>query len=138
MKAKKRNPFRLYIALAVAGLITLYLWPSLVAAMPLTAKNQLERAWKFAGDIGSYEYNSRVLQTDHPTPHLKNAGRSPRTKQITAKGMVDLPNKAMSMKLWTMGVDRDGIEVKVEGGKAYGRLNADGGWIEMENPGEGV
>ncbi|MCP4992875.1 MAG: DUF11 domain-containing protein, partial [Gammaproteobacteria bacterium] len=134
MKNKKHNPIRLYIALAIAGLVTLYLWPSLVVAMPLTAKHQLERAWRFASDIGSYDYSSAVLKTDHPTPHLKNAGRSPHTKRITAQGMVDLPNKVMSMKLWTVGVDKDGIEVKVENGKAYGRLNAEGGWIEMENP----
>lgn len=44
MKSIKRRSVKLYLALAVAGLITLYLWPSLVAATPVTSQQYLERA----------------------------------------------------------------------------------------------
>ena len=117
--SKKRIYVRLYFALAIAGLLTLWLWPSIVAAVPLTPNHQLERAWKFATDLGKYDYDSTVLQTDHPTPHLRNAGRSPNTQRVMAQGTVDLPNAAMSMKLWKIARDKDGIEVKVENGKAF-------------------
>ena len=45
MKLIKRHSVKLYLALAVAGVATLYLWPALVAAMPLTARHNLERAF---------------------------------------------------------------------------------------------
>ncbi len=134
MKTNKRNPIRLYLALAVVGLLTLYLWPSLVAAMPLTAKHQLERAWRYAGNAGSFEYHTDVLQTTHPTMRLENAGRSPQTRRMTAQGIVDRPNKAMQMKLWAPGAGRDGLEIKVENGKAFGRLDANAEWTEIDNP----
>ena len=139
-KFTEQNKVYAYVSLALIGLLTLILWPSLVAAMPLTAKNQLERAWRFASDIGSYKYSSTVIQTDHPIADLRNAGRSstagdnPDTKRVSAQGTVDLPNKTMSMKLWTVGIDQDGIEIKIENGKAYGRMNAEGGWVEMSDP----
>ncbi len=63
MKAKKKFTIRLYLLLALAGLLILNLWPSLVTAMPLTARQQLERAWRFANDVGSFEYRPEVLQT---------------------------------------------------------------------------
>ncbi|MCB9105597.1 MAG: hypothetical protein H6633_15375 [Anaerolineales bacterium] len=134
MHSSKRKTRNLYLALTITGLILLLLWPSLAAAMPLTAPHQLERAWRLAVDIGSYHYSSTVVQTDHPTADLRNAGRSAHVTHVSAQGAVDLPNKAMSMKLWTAGIDRDGIEVKVENGKAYGRMNAEGGWIEISDP----
>ncbi|MEM7030782.1 MAG: hypothetical protein AAF629_14545 [Chloroflexota bacterium] len=131
---KKRSSIRLYISLALAGLVMLWLWPSVVAALPLTPKDQLVRAWRFATDIGRYDYSSTVLKTDHPTHDIRNVGRTAETKRVMAQGSVDLSNQAISMKLWTVGIDKDGIEIKVENGKAYGRLNQEGGWIEMQNP----
>ena len=39
------------LVLALAAAAHSVFWPSLVAAMPLTAKHQLERAWRLAADI---------------------------------------------------------------------------------------
>lgn len=69
----------------------LYAWPSLAAAMPLTAKHRLEQDWRFAADMGRYRYSTDVLQTTHPTTRLENVGRHPSTKRLSAQGVVDRP-----------------------------------------------
>ncbi len=133
MKTIKRHSVRLYLALALAGLAMLYLWPSLVAAMPLTAKQQLERAWRLAADVGSYAYRTDAVQTSYPTPRLDNAGRSPRVERIWAEGMVDRPHNALTMKL-SLGAGQQPIELKVENGRAFGRAGTGDAWVEVDNP----
>jgi len=134
MLTNKRIHIRLYTSLALIGLLILYVWPSLVVALPLTAKHQLERAWRYAGDVGSYQYRTNVIQTTHPTARLENAGRHPKTQRLAAEGMVDRPNKTMTMKLWGQGRAGQALEVKVENGQAFGRTSATENWSEIDNP----
>jgi hypothetical protein len=135
MRTKKPSNIRIYyIALALAGLLTLYLWPSLVVAMPLTAKHHLERPWRTAADIGRFQYETTVLQTTRPTARLENAGRHSTIEPLMVQGMVDRPNKAMQIRLWSPGVGKNGIELKVESGQAFGhtdptRADSDGDFI---------
>ena len=133
---KKIKPYtsRLYLALALIGLLLLTGWPRLVEAMPLTAQHHVERAWRIAADAGRFEYDTVVVQTTHPTTRLENAGRHPTTRRMAAEGMVDRPNKAMQMRLWSPGAGRDGIELKVEGGQAFGRIDPNADWQEIPNP----
>jgi hypothetical protein len=130
----KQQSLKIYLTLAVVGLLTLYLWPSLVVAMPLTAKQQMQRTWRLAMDIGSFTYRTDVVQTSYPTPKLENAGRSPRVQEMWLEGTVDRPNDAITMKLW-LGTGRETIELKVENGQAYGRAESETEWTVVdENP----
>jgi hypothetical protein len=110
MKMPKRPPNRFYILLALAGLLVLYLRPAIVAAMPLTDQDRLERAWRYAGEVGSFEYRTDVVQTTHPTARLDNAGRHPSTKRFSVAGTMNQPAKTMEIKLWSPGSSQDGIE----------------------------
>ena len=135
MRIKKPSNIRIYyIALALAGFLTLYLWPSLVVAMPLTAKHRLEQAWRFTADAGRYDYDTTVLQTIRPTARLENAGRHSTTERMMAQGIVDRPNRMMQMRLWSPDTGKGGVEIKVEGGKAFGRTNTNAEWDEIPNP----
>jgi hypothetical protein len=135
MNHKHKTGYRyLYLTLALTGLLLLIGWPRLVEAMPLTAQHHLENAWRIAADMGRFEYDTSVVQTIRPTARLENAGRQPTTQHLTAEGMVDRPNKTMQMRLWSSGVGRDGIELKVVNGQAFGRTDSSTDWQEIPNP----
>ncbi|MEM7345968.1 MAG: hypothetical protein AAF485_17145 [Chloroflexota bacterium] len=132
----KRNPVKFYISLFVAGLTILYLWPSFVAANPLTTQQHLERAWKLANDIGVYTHRSEIFQTSHPTPRLENAGRSPKTERMITSGFVNLPQGEMHLTLDGLGGNQPAVEMKVEAGKAYGRHEGIEEWTVLEDSGQ--
>ena len=67
--------------------------------MLVTAKQQLDRAWRFAGDVGSYQCRADVVQTTHPTPRLENAGRQTKSTRLT----VELINGADHIFAMTQG-----------------------------------
>jgi hypothetical protein len=114
--------------------MALLLWPSLVTAVPVTRQQELDQAARLAGDVGTYQYRTDVLQTTHPTLRLENAGRQPETSRMTVDGAVDRANASMEMTIWAPGTGTDGLELKVLDGKAYGRSETDGEWTEIENP----
>jgi len=134
MKLRKRRSIRLYLLLALTGLALLNFWPSLVAVMPLTAQHHLERAWRFAADVDRFTYRTNVVQTTRPTAGLENAGSTATTQRFFAEGQVDRLNKAMALTLRGHSAGVRGLELKVEGGQAYGRLKAGDPWTEIENP----
>jgi len=111
MNLRKRSSIRLYICLILAGLLLSHFWPSLAAPLPLTDQQQLERAWRDAGDIGRFQYRTNVIQTIHPTARLSNAGRHSTTKHFSAAGMIDRSSQDMQLRLWAPGANRDGIEL---------------------------
>ncbi|MCP4543221.1 MAG: LamG domain-containing protein, partial [Chloroflexi bacterium] len=133
MNLKKRSSIRLYICLILAGLLLSHFWPSLAAPLPLTDQQRLKRAWRDAGDIGRYQYRTNVIQTIHPTARLSNAGRHSTTKHFSAAGMIDRSSQDMQLRLWSPGANRDGVELKVENGQAYGRLDATGDWTQVDD-----
>ncbi|MEM7034973.1 MAG: hypothetical protein AAF629_35865, partial [Chloroflexota bacterium] len=126
---------RSLLILATLGLLTLFLWPSLVAAVPLTTQNQFDRVWKLAQDIGRYEFSTNVAQTVHPTLHVKNIGRSPSTTHMTADGLVDMPGEIMEFNLRTQDGPREGIQIRMADGKAFGRATSQAEWTELEDSG---
>ena len=134
MHTSKYKNHRLYFTLALMGLLILFGWSRLVEAMPLTAKQHLEQAWRTAADVGRFEYQTSVEQTIRPTARLENAGRHPTRQQIRAEGWVNRPDNAMQLRLWSSQTGQHGIELKVEGEKAYGRLGAEEAWTEIPNP----
>ena len=133
---KNKSQFKIYffILLALLGLFTLIVRPFLVTAAPLTPKQQLERAWRFAADVGAYQYHADATQTTHPTARLENTGRHPQSERIQVEGALDLHNETMSLRLWNQSTSDDGLELKVEAGRAYGRLTAQEEWTEIDNP----
>ncbi len=82
MRTRAHTRNRLYISLALLGLALLALWPSVASAMPLNARQWLERAWRHASAVGQFEYATDVRQTTHPTARLSNAGRSSEARWI--------------------------------------------------------
>lgn len=120
--------------IALVGLMALLLWPTLVTAVPLTPKQQVDRAWRFAGDVGSYQYRTDVVQTTNPTARLENAGRNPKSTRMTVEGVLDRASETMEMTLWMPGAGKDGLQMKVEDGKSYGRVGSGQDWEEIDNP----
>ncbi len=129
MKHTRHSGSRWYILLALIGLLTMLLWPSMATAVPLTDAEQLEQAWEYAAEIGVYRYQTDVVQITHPTEKLVNVGRSSKTARITVAGLMDRPNDTMHMKLQADGT----IDLKVVEGVSYGRLSAQAEWTEVEN-----
>lgn len=98
-------------------------------------------AWDQAQAAGTYHYTTRIVQTTLPAPTLANEGLGPTQQQIDVAGETDLPDQRMRRTLWNGGnpggsaasAGAGGIEVKSEGGKAFGRVGA-GEWQELDNP----
>jgi uncharacterized membrane protein len=105
-----------------------------------TAQDQLEAAWQRAHTVSAYQYTANVRQTTHPTAKVENAGRHPKTQQMTIEGQIDRAADTMQMKFIPARQEQRSLEVKVEQGKAYGRTiplpsqGRDGeGWQPIDN-----
>jgi hypothetical protein len=92
---KKTSRYVSLGVIALVGLMALLLWPSLVTAVPVTHGQKLDRAARLAGDVGTYQYRTDVLQTTHPTLRIENAGRQPETSRMTVDGAVNRANASM-------------------------------------------
>ncbi|MCP4543086.1 MAG: LamG domain-containing protein, partial [Chloroflexi bacterium] len=127
----KSSASRWYVLLALMGFLTILLWPSMTAAVPLTLTDaeQLKQAWEYAADVGVYRYQTDVLQTTHPTEKLVNVGRSSKIDRFSVVGMMDRPNDTMQMRIQADGT----IELKVVEGVSYGRVNSQDEWTQVEN-----
>ncbi|MCP4541339.1 MAG: LamG domain-containing protein, partial [Chloroflexi bacterium] len=134
MHSPKRKNQRLYLTLALIGLLILFSWSKLAEARPPTAKQHLEQAWRIAADAGRFEYQTNVEQITRPTARLENAGRSSTSQQLRAEGWVNRADNAMQLRLWSSQAGQRGIELKVEGERAYGRTSANDVWAEIPNP----
>ena len=104
-------------------------------SVSLTPRQAVERAWKLAKASGSYSFRSEIVQTTLPAPKLSSAGRRAREEHLTVDGSIDQPAKSMEMILWT-GANlepENGVQVRVEGDRAYGRVGDQGQWEEVDN-----
>jgi hypothetical protein len=98
------------------------LLPSVSAAS--SAEQEVQAAWQRAQQAGAYDYTTEIVQTTYPAPALVNVGRSSREDRLYLEGEVNLPERTMFLTLWQGGSvlnPRDGVEVRVEGDRAYGR-----------------
>ena len=131
---KNRNATCRILLLIVAGVVSLIfalaLRPYMTEATPPTAREQLTRAWRQAGDIGQYRYRTTVAQTHHPTLRLENVGRTARTERFVIKGAMDTPAERMTLQL--TAADNPPLQVKIEDGRGYGRLHDSDPWTEMD------
>ncbi len=127
----KNNASRWYALLALVGLLTMLLWPTAAAAVPLSDEQELKQAWEYAAEMGVYRYRTNAIQTTHPTLMLVNVGRSSSTKRMTVAGTMDRPNDTMQLTMNGLR-GRQTVELKVEQGVSYGRLNPQAEWTRSK------
>ncbi|MEM7127857.1 MAG: LamG-like jellyroll fold domain-containing protein, partial [Chloroflexota bacterium] len=133
-RSQQGRAVRLYVSLAALGLLLLFLWPSFVAAVPLTAKHELQRSWRYASDVGSYSYRSTMVRTKHPTLSLENVGRTAKVERASAQGSVDNPDETIQLTLWSVGIEQDGVDIKLEEGQSYARRSGGDEWTAIDQP----
>ncbi len=132
MYSQKTGRSKRYTVLALSTLLLLVVWPALSRAVSMTDQHRLEKAWRFAGQVGSYEYQTNAVQTTHPTQGVRNAGRSSRSKHFAISGMMDKTNEIMVFKLDNVR-GQQALEIKVEDGVTYGRASADDEWAQTDD-----
>jgi len=117
-------------------LLTSLIRPAVAAAGALTPEQAVQRAWRAAQDAGAYQFASDVVQTSYPAPALGNVGRSSTRNQLHLEGDVDLPARALTMRLWTGGGSvanpDSAAEIRMEGERAWARQGG-GSWQEAED-----
>jgi hypothetical protein len=135
---KRTHHFR-YLALAVGIpllLMAIAIAPLASAAGPaFTPEQAVQRAWQHAQEAGVYHFASEIVQTTYPAPAVANFGRTSRQETLYLEGDVDLPAHTMGMSLWKDGNvlnPRDGLEVRIEGDRAWGR-QIGAAWQEMDD-----
>ncbi|MCX6047480.1 MAG: LamG domain-containing protein, partial [Chloroflexi bacterium] len=131
MKPRSIRSFALFCAL-----FAIVLWlalPLQARTFPITAVQNLQQAWRLASHTGRFHYQTNVQQTIHPTVMLKNANRHAQTKQFIVEGELDQPAGQMTIQLHTYEAGQQRvIDLKVEHGQAYGRLNQNATWTPID------
>ncbi|MBU0510485.1 MAG: hypothetical protein KKD28_04155, partial [Chloroflexi bacterium] len=137
------GPFRWFKIFTIC-LLSLFLFspifqiPSQAAPEPSPeqAVQAVQHAWELAQEIGIYHFTTDVEQTTYPAPAIANVGRSSSIQTYYLEGDVDSPAQAFYMTLWQGGgnaaTQKDGIEIRMEGGEAYGRPIG-GLWQEIDD-----
>ena len=134
MFRKQHHKHIIIIVSLLVGLVALAL-PSIMPTVTadtaqLMARQEVAQALDQAGDSGQYRYQTTVVQTHYPTLLLENVGRSARVETIELNGTVDVP--ADSMMLQMKVPNSPELQIRIEGGRGYGRLTAEDEWTEVE------
>ena len=107
-------------------------------SVPLASspEREVQAAWRRAQEVGAYRYATDVRQVTRPLPMLTNVGRSSREETLHLEGRINMPDRTMQMTIWndegSVLDKRSGLEMRVEGDKAYGRAIG-GEWQEMDD-----
>ncbi|MBC8422435.1 MAG: hypothetical protein H8E01_00230, partial [Chloroflexi bacterium] len=136
----KRSSQLMYLALAIGVallLIGMVMAPLTSGTAPAPSPEQMvQRAWQRAQEAGVYGFSTEIVQTTYPAPALVNVGRSSRKETLHIEGQTNLPERSLLMTLWKDGGSllnpRDGVEMRVEGDRAYGRAIG-GTWEEVDD-----
>jgi len=132
VKSRLSNGWSLVLAAAVL-LLAVALIPLRPNARP-SPEGEIQAAWQRAQQAGTYRFATEIVQTTHPAPALLNTGRSSHQDTLHIEGEIRLPDRTLQMTLWQDGGSvlnaRDGVEVRVEGDRAYGR-QLGGTWEEI-------
>jgi hypothetical protein len=96
----------------------------------------VRRAWQRTQDAGTYRFSTEIVQTTFPAPSLANVGRGGRMDTLYLEGQADLLERTLLLSLWQNGGSaldpRDGVEVRIEGDRAYGRQIGQS-WQEIDD-----
>jgi len=132
---KSKSVSRLLICLICLGALSLLIWPAPLVSMPLSPRQQVQNAWERALNQDGYRYTSTIIQTVHPTLRLENAGLSSQETRMYMEGEVNRPQELLRLQLWQQGGrvgDADSaLEIKIEGGRAYGRGPGSTNWEDL-------
>ncbi|HNT76588.1 MAG TPA: hypothetical protein PKH77_16370, partial [Anaerolineae bacterium] len=119
------------------SLLLLVLTPALPSTAALSAEGVVRRAWQRVQRLGVYDFATELTQTQQPGPALANVGRSSSTQTVYMEGHTDQPAQLMEMSLWQNGgntlTGRDGLEIRIADGKAYGRAIGEESWREVSD-----
>ena len=66
---------------------------------PQAQPHPVQAAWQRAQKAGAYHFATELVQTTHPAPTQANVGRGSREDLLRVEGEVDLPTRAMRMRL---------------------------------------
>ncbi|MFZ1754576.1 MAG: LamG-like jellyroll fold domain-containing protein, partial [Caldilineaceae bacterium] len=115
------------------GLLCLLGWSTVDASLPDTPLQQLQSAWTTAGQIGQVTYRTVTIQTIYPTERLENVGRRAHTRRMEISGTLDRPGEAALMQMRSgPQANQQVMDLKLEGGLAYGRTAVDAEWQPMD------
>ena len=133
---KRSHLFKHPLALLFAALCVLFLSLFLLNPANTSAGPGLEAAWKRARQSGAYHFTADIVQNTIPLPTVTNVGRSSRQDAVHIEGQTNLPARALDFTLWSHGGSvlnaQGGVEVKVEGDRAFARRGA-GAWEEIND-----
>ncbi len=96
-------------------------------------------AWERVRQAGSYHFDVDIIQVTTPLATVTNVGHTSTRRAFFMQGVTDLHAETMQMRLWPEGssvlLPGEGVEMRVEQGKAYARQhNQD--WEAIDsNPG---
>ncbi|MCZ7568698.1 MAG: hypothetical protein M5U01_08915 [Ardenticatenaceae bacterium] len=105
-------------------------WDSVLSRLPTfpaapSPADEVQAAWRRAQQAGAYRFATEIVQTTYPAPQLTSVGRSSRVDTLYIEGETNLPEGTMQLVLWQDGGSRlnprDGVEIRIEGDRAYGR-----------------
>ncbi len=123
------------IILVSLFVLALFAYPAFTRASHSDLET-VKAAWKHARAAGSYRFTTTIAQTTQPLPSVANIGRASYTDRLYIEGETNLPERAMSMRLWSQGgsvlAAATGAELRVKGDQAFFRAG-DGEWEPIEN-----
>ncbi len=126
----------LSLALVLCASVLAYL-SSYWTSAPPSAEQVVQNAWRLARESGAYHFKSEIVQTTYPAPALSNVGRSSRKETMYVDGQMNLPERSLLMRLYNQGANPtkadEGLELRVERGRAYGRIGGEEDWKELDN-----
>lgn len=93
-------------------------------------------AWERVRQAGSYHFAADITQITTPLATVTNVGRTSTRNAFAMQGATDLHKETMQMRLWSEGgsvlLPGDGMEMRVEDGKAYARQGGQE-WEEVDS-----
>ena len=121
------------VALAALGKT----WTTALAGHDQSPKQSVRAAWQNVEQLGEYDFRTELVIRTAPAPAIANVGRGSREDRLQMLGHVDRPAGVMEMTLQedagSMLNQPGGLEVRIEGEKAFGRPQGAVDWKPIEN-----
>lgn len=134
---QKRTPRFLIaagICVSLVAILAAFLIPQ---AQPETNAEKVKNAWDLMQEVGQYDFSTTVEQVTYPAASLANVGQSSTKEVYQISGNADLHHDTVTVRMYqqksSLLNSQDGIEVKIENGKAYGRVIGTEEWDELES-----
>ncbi|MEA3342286.1 MAG: hypothetical protein U9R15_20155, partial [Chloroflexota bacterium] len=133
MKRNSRPTCRMLLPVLAVLALALLAYPALTTS---AEQNTIAAVWNRARESGVYHFSADVRQTTAPLSTVRNVGRASKEQAIHLEGETNLPDRQLHLTLWSQGGSvlnaASGVEIKVEGERAYGRRGAQD-WEEINN-----